>query len=336
MKTLIFLISCILIVPVLSAQNYKIVHRFPVSGEGGWDYLAVDESTGRVFISHGSVVNVVNEKDGRLLGTISDTKGVHGIAIAPDLNKAFISNGAESTITVVDLKTLALLDKINSTGENPDAILYDLFSHKVFAFNGRTANATVIDAESGKVVATIALDGKPEFSVTDGNGKVYVNIEDKSEITCINSATLKVEKVWSIAPGEEPTGLAIDNDKHRLFSGCSNKLMVISDAVAGTVIGNVPIGQGCDGTAFDPGLKRIYSSNGEGTVTVVSEVSPKQYKVLETIKTQRSARTITVDKKTHHLFLSAAEYNPPDKTSPNARPSVKPGSFVILDIAPNP
>src|SRR5512133_2401306 len=224
MKKLIFLICVIFIVPVLSAQNYKIVNRFPIEGDGEWDYLTVDEPTGRVFISHSTMVNVINEKDGRLLGTIPDTKGVHGIAIAEDLNKAFISNGAESTITVVDLKTLAFLDKINSTGENPDAILYDQFSHKVFAFNGRTANATVIDANSDQVVATIALDGKPEFSVTDGNGKVYVNIEDKSEITCINSASLKVEQVWSIAPGEEPTGLALDNVNHRLFSVCGNKL----------------------------------------------------------------------------------------------------------------
>src|SRR5512133_2533500 len=193
MKKLIFLISFICIVPVLqvSGQNYKIVNRFPVEGDGGWDYLAVDEPTGRVFISHSTVVNVVNEKDGRLLGTIPDTKGVHGIAFAPDLNKAFISNGAESTITVVDLKNLAFLDKINSTGQNPDAILYDPFSNKVFAYNGRTANATVLDGTTNKVVGTIALDGKPEFSVTDGNGLVYVNIEDKSEITCINAITLK-------------------------------------------------------------------------------------------------------------------------------------------------
>lgn len=338
MKKLFSLISFICIVSSLhlSAQNYKIVNKFPVAGDGGWDYLAVDEQTGRLFISHSSVVNVLNEKDGRLLRTIPDTKGVHGIAIAPDLNKAFISNGGESTITVVDLKTLAFLDKINSTGQNPDAILYDPFSHKVFAYNGRTANATVLDGTTNKVVGTIALDGKPEFSVTDGNGLVYVNIEDKSEITCINAITLKVEKVWSIAPGEEPSGLALDNTNHRLFSVCSNKLMVVSDAVAGKVITTVPIGEGCDGTAFDPGLKRIYSSNGEGTMTVVSQVSPDQYKVLETVQTTRGARTITVDKKTHHLFLSSAEYNPPDKSAPNARPSVKPGSFLLLDIAPNP
>lgn len=315
----------------LSAQDYKIVNRFPVEGDGGWDYLAVDEPTGRVFISHGSVVNVVSEKDGLLLGTIPDTKGVHGIAFAPDLNKVFISNGAESTITVVDLKTLAFIEKINSTGQNPDAILYDPFSHKVFAFNGRTANATVIDASTGKVVATIPLDGKPEFSVSDGKGKVYVNIEDKSEISCISSASLKVEHVWSIAPGEEPTGLALDNENHRLFAVCGNKLMVILNAETGSVITTVPIGEGCDGTAFDPELKRIYSSNGEGTVTVVSEVTPDQYKVIETIKTQRGARTMTVDKKTHHLLLSGAEYG---SASGNERPSVKPGSFVLLDIAP--
>ncbi|HLP72541.1 MAG TPA: YncE family protein, partial [Bacteroidales bacterium] len=316
----------------LSAQGYKIVNRFPVEGDGGWDYLSVDEATGRIFVSHGNVVNVVSESNGKLLATIPSTKGVHGVAIAADLNKAFISDGAESAITVIDLKTLEFLDKVNSSGENPDAILYDPFSRKVFAFNGRTANATVIDAETNKIVATIPLDGKPEFAVTDSNGRVYVNIEDKSEIACIGSASLKVEKVWSIDPGEEPTGLALDNENHRLFSVCSNKLMVILNAETGKVISTVPIGEGCDGTAFDPGLKRVYSSNGEGTVTVVSEVTPDQYKVVETIKTQRGARTITIDKRTHHLFLSAAEYNADKEGS---RPPVKPGSFILLDIAPS-
>jgi DNA-binding beta-propeller fold protein YncE len=341
MKKISFLLCCIALTSfsfVLKGQakpsGYAILNKFHVEGDGGWDYLTVDEPTGRVFISHGMTVNVVDEKDGKNLGIIPDTKGVHGIAIAGDLNKAFISNGRDTSVTVIDLKTLAFRERIKITGQNPDCILYDQFSHKVFTFNGRTANSTVIDALSGKVLGTIPLDGKPEFSQTDGKGNIFVNIEDKSEITVINAQTMKVDKVWSIAPGEEPSGLALDNENHRLFSVCGNKLMVVSDAIAGKVITTLPIGDGCDGVAFDPALKRAYSSNGEGTMTVVQEVSKDEYKVLETVPTQPGARTITVDKKTHHLFLSTAEYNAPDPAAQNRRPSVKPATFTLLDIAP--
>ena len=323
------------------AQNtssfYKIENKFMVPGEGGWDYLSVDEATGRVFLSHGTVVNVVDEKDGKLLGTITDTKGVHGIAVANDLNKAFISNGRDSSVTIVDLKTLAFITKTSVTGQNPDAILYDPFSHKVFAFNGRTSDATVIDGFTNKVVATIKLDGKPEFSVTDGKGKVYVNIEDKSEISCINSKTLKVEQTWSIAPGEEPSGLAIDNDNHRLFAVCGNKLMVVVNSESGKVITTLPIGDRVDGAAFDPGLKRAYSSNGEGTMTVVQEISPTEFKVLENVSTQPGARTITVNKKNHKIYLTTAEFGPvPEKTTdnPRPRPAIKPGTFTLIVVAP--
>jgi DNA-binding beta-propeller fold protein YncE len=344
MKKHLFTVICLLAIVsslLLNAQTklseYKIVNRFPVEGDGRWDYLCVDEATERVFISHGMVVNVVSEKDGSLLGTVPDTRGVHGIAIAPDLNKAFISNGMDSSVTVVDLKSLAFINKINVTGQNPDAILYDPYSHKVFVYNGRSASATVIDGSADKVVATIRLDGKPEASVTDGKGNVYVNIEDKSEIQQINSASLKVEQTWSIAPGEEPSGLALDNANHRLFAVCSNKMMVVVDALSGKIITTLPTGDGTDGAAFDPVLKRAYSSNGEGTMTVVQEVSPAEYKVLENVATQQGARTIAIDKKTHHLFMTTAEYGPvPEKTAenPRPRPTLKPGSFVLLDIAP--
>ncbi len=313
--------------------GYRIVNRFKIEGDGGWDYLAVDEPTGRIFVSHSTVVNVVDEKTGKLLGTVANTQGVHGIAIAPDLNKAYISNGKDSSVTVIDLMSLTFKSKIPITGKNPDAILYDQFSHKVFVYNGRTSNATVIDAQTDKVAATIVLDGKPEFSVTDGKGKVYVNIEDKSEITAINSSTLKVENVWSIAPGEEPSGLAFDIENNRLFSVCGNKLMVIVDAGSGKVITTLPIGAGVDGAAFDPLLKRAYSSNGEGTMTVVQEINPDEFKVLGTVTTQPGARTITINKKTHHLYLSTAEFETSSSES-NRRPAAKPGTFMLLDIAP--
>jgi len=336
-------IGCLILISgsvALKAQTgtsmYRIANKFHVDGDGGWDYLNADESTGRIFISHSTVVNVIDEKDGKLLGTIPDTKGVHGIAIASDLNKAFISNGRDSSVTIINLTSLAFITKVTVTGQNPDAIIYDPFSHNVFAYNGRTANATVIDGSANKVIATIKLDGKPENSVSDGKGKVYVNIEDKSEISLINSKTNQVEQTWSIAPGEEASGLALDNETHRLFAVCSNKLMIVMDALSGKVITSLPIGNGSDGAAFDPALKRAYSSNGEGTLTVVQEISPDEFKVLENVPTQQGARTITVDKKTHHIFMSTAEYEAatPSAGNTNRRPAVKPGTFTILDVAP--
>jgi DNA-binding beta-propeller fold protein YncE len=318
------------------SSGYKLINKFHLEGDGGWDYLTVDEATGRIFVSHSSIVQVIDEKDGKLLGTIPDTKGVHGIAIAPDLNKAFISNGRDSSVTIIDLKSLSLITKVTVTGQNPDAVLYDPFSRKVFVYNGRTSNATVIDGTANKVVATIMLNGKPENSVSDGNGKVYVNIEDKNEIAVINSITNKVEQTWSIAPGEEASGMALDNENHRLFTVCSNKLMVIMDANSGKVVTSLPIGDGCDGAAFDPALKRAYSSNGEGTLTVVQEISPDEFIMLENIPTLPGARTIAIDRKTHHIFLSTAEYEAVDPSSSNTnrRPSVKPGTFMVLDVAP--
>lgn len=343
MKKISMFIGCLILISgsiALKAQTgtslYRIANKFHVDGDGGWDYLNADESTGRIFISHNTVVNVIDEKDGKLLGTIPDTKGVHGIAIASDLNKAFISNGRDSSVTIIDLTSLAFITKVTVTGQNPDAIIYDPFSHNVFAYNGRTANATVIDGSANKVIATIKLDGKPENSVSDGKGKVYVNIEDKSEISLINSKTNQVEQTWSIAPGEEASGLALDNETHRLFAVCSNKLMIVMDALSGKVITSLPIGNGSDGAAFDPALKRAYSSNGEGTLTVVQEISPDEFKVLENVPTQQGARTITVDKKTHHVFMSTAEYEAatPSAGNTNRRPAVKPGTFTILDVAP--
>jgi YVTN family beta-propeller protein len=312
-------------------SNYKIINRIHLEGDGGWDYLTADQSTGRLYVSHSTVAQVVDLKTGKLVGTIPDTKGIHGIAIAADLNKGFTSNGRDTTVTVFDLKTLEVTARIKVTGRNPDAILYDPFSQKLFTFNGRSSNATVIDAKTNSVVATIPLDGKPEFSVTDGKGKVFVNIEDKSLITVINAITLKVDQKWSIAPGEEPSGLALDNETHRLFSVCGNKLMVVSDAEAGKVITTLPIGDGCDGVAFDPAFKLIYSSNGEGTITVMQEENKDSYKVLETVPTQKGARTITLDKTTHHLFLSTAEFEAAP-AGENRRPPMKPGTFVVLEI----
>ena len=318
---------------LLHAQtNYKIVRQIPLEGDGGWDYLSVDEAAGRLYVSHATMALVVDLKTGTQVGKIADTKGIHGIAVIPALNKGFTSNGRDTSVTVFDLKTLLVTGKIKVTGKNPDAILYDPFSQKLFTFNGGSSSATVIDPKENKVIGTIPLDGKPEFPQSDGKGKIYVNIEDKSEISVINPITMKVEKSWSIAPGEEPSGLALDNETHRLFSVCGNKMMVISDAEAGKVVTTLPIGDRCDGVAFDPTIKRAFSSNGDGTITVVQEVNKDSYKVIETITTPKGARTITIDKTTHHIYLPAAEYEA--AATGNGRPAMKPGTFKVIDIAP--
>ncbi len=312
-------------------SDYKIDRKINLPGEGFWDYITIDEVNGRIYQSHNTIVQVVDIKSGQLVGTIPDTKGIHGVAIANDMNKGFTSNGRDSSVTVFDLNTLAVITKIRVTGENPDAILYDAFSKRVFTGNGRSKSFTVIDAVNNIVAGTIPLDGKPEAIVTDGKGKIYVNIEDASLIEMIDAKSMKVEARWPIAPGEEPSGLALDNENHRLFSVCSNKLMVVIDALSGKVITTLPIGNGCDGAAFDPQYKRVYASNGEGTLTVVQVADANSFRVLETVTTQRGARTIALDKTSHHIYLPTAEFEAAPSTS-NQRPSIKPGTFTILDV----
>jgi YVTN family beta-propeller protein len=335
MKKLLFTISCAVLItggsPLIAQSNYKVVNKYHVEGDGGWDYLNVDEINGILFVSHGTVAQAIDIKTGKLVGTIPDTKGIHGIAIANDLNKGFTSNGRDSSLTVFNLKTLEVITKIKIKGQNPDAILYDSFSKRVFTGNGRSASFSVIDAVNNNEIRVIPLGGKPEAIVTDGKGKIFVNIEDKSLISVIDANTLKVISSWPINPGEEPSGLALDNQTHLLFSVCSNKMMVVVDAMTGKVITTLPIGEGCDGAAFDPMYKRVYSSNGEGTMTVVQEENNNSFKVLETITTQRGARTIAINKTTHHLYLSTSEYESAPSES-NRRPPIKPNSFVVLDI----
>ena len=315
--------------------HYRIVNKIQVEGEGGWDYITLDESASRLYVSHGNAVNVIDLTTNKLIGTIPDTKGVHGITLAKDLNKGFISNGRDTSVTIIDLKTLEFIAKVKVTGNNPDGILYDPFSQRVFTFNGRSSNSTVIDAKTNKVIGTIQLSGKPEFPVTNQKGKIFVNIEDKNSISVINVTTLKVEETWSVAPGESPSGMAIDLKNHRLFSVCENKLMVVVDYETGKIVTTLKIGGGVDGVSFDSELKRAYSSNGEGTMTVVQEKDANTFTVLENFPTQKGARTITVNSKTHKLYLPTAEYNDaPAPTAQNPRPraSVKPGTFTVLEI----
>ncbi len=344
MKRLLLLSGCLLTLVTglnLMGQNarseYSIVNKIQLPGDGGWDYLSVDEAGARLFVSHSSVVVVADLKTNKLAGTINDTPGVHGIALAEDLNKAFISVGRNASVKIINFKTLELIADVKVTGQNPDAILYDQFSKKVLTFNGGSANATVLDAVTNEVVGTIPLAGKPEFPASDGKGKIFVNIEDKNLISVIDIKTMTVEKSWPIAPGEGASGLALDNETHRLFAVCGNKLMMVVDATDGHVVTSLPIGDGCDGVKFDQGLKRAYSSNGEGTMTVVQEVNKDNFKVIENVKTMSGSRTLALDSKTHHIYLPSVEYSPAAAaTADNPRPrrTVVPGSFAVLDIAP--
>jgi YVTN family beta-propeller protein len=315
------------------ASEYKITNKIKLGGAGGWDYLSVDDAAGRLYVSHASQVMVVDLKKGALEGAIADTKGVHGIAIAKDLNKGFISCGRDSSVAVFDLKTLAVTARVKVTGQNPDAILYDPFKQVVMTFNGGSSNATVLDAKTDKVIATIPLSGKPEFPQSNGKGLVYVNIETKSTIAVIDVNTMKVVNEWSIAPGEEASGLAFDNQTKRLFAVCRNKLMVVMNALDGKVVTTLPIGNGCDGAAFDPGTKRAFSSNGDGTMTVVQEVDANTFKVVENVKTQNGARTMAVDKTTHALYLPSADYEP-QAAGATGRPKMIADSFQVIEIKP--
>jgi DNA-binding beta-propeller fold protein YncE len=313
--------------------QYKLKQKFVIGGDGGWDYLTYDPAGKRLFISRGTRVQVVDTEKGTVVAEIPNTPGVHGIALAQDLGKGFTSNGRENTVTVFDLKTLKETARIKlDGGENPDAILYDAASKRVFAFNGRSKNATVIDAASGNAVGNIALDGKPEFAAADGKGLVFVNIEDKNEVQVIDARKATVLHSWPMAGCDEPSGLAMDQKHRRLFAGCGNKVMTVVSADDGKVITTLPIGQGVDANGFDPGTELAFSSNGDGTLTVVHEDSADKFTVVGNAETQRTARTMALDPKTHDVFLVAAEFEeqPPAEGQTRPRRTMKPGTFTLL------
>ena len=314
-------------------SGYHLLKQITLGGEGGWDYITFDSPTRRLFISRQSKVIVLDVDSEKVVGEIPNTEGVHGIALAPEFNRGFTSNGRANTVTIFDLKTLAVIGTVQA-GTNPDAIVYDPASKRVFAMNGRSSNSTAIDAATGKVVATIPLSGKPEFAVADGDGHVYVNIEDKSEMWQIDSQKLTATTHWPLAPCKEPSGLAIDVEHHRLFSGCDNKMIAVVNADTGKVVATPPIGDGVDANGFDPGTEFVFSSNGEsGTLTVIHEDTPDKYSVVENVPTQKSARTMALDPKTHEVFLVAAQFGPrpaPTAETPHPRPPVLQNSFVVL------
>ena len=289
-----------------AASDYQITKKIPVPGQGSWDYLTVDEGSRRLYVSHGSQVEVLDVDSHAIVGQIPHTLGVHGIAIAPELGRGFVSNGQASTVTIFDLKTLKPIADV-PTGKKPDAIIYDPATSRVFAFNGGSDSATVINAADGKVAGTIDLGGGPEFAVADGNGNIFNNLEDESLVLKINSRTLKVEQRWPAAPCQKPSSIAMDRPNGRLFIGCRSQVMAVMDSATGRVITTLPIGDHVDATAFDPDTKLIFNSNGEGTITVIRLESPDKYSVVENVKTLPRAKTMALDPKTHQLFLSTAE-----------------------------
>jgi len=310
-----------------AATGYQILTEIKIGGDGNWDYLTVDSAARRLYVSHATHVVVVDLDKNTVVGDIPDTPGVHGIALAKDLDKGFISNGRGNNVTIFDLKTLKATGTV-ATEMNPDDITYDAVSKRVFAFNGRSRSATVIDAKSGTAVATIPLPGKPEFAVVDGKGKIYDNIEDTGEIVEIDTAKATVSKKYALTGCEGPSGMAIDLKAHRLFSVCGNRVMAISDPDKGIVIATVPIGAGPDGVVFDPGTGYAMSSNGDGTLTVVQQSGGK-YEVVENIATERAARTIALDEKTHRVYLPTAAYG---ASATGGRGQQLPDSFKVLVV----
>ena len=314
--------------------NYRVIKMDTLGGEGGWDYITHDDQANRLFISCSTHVIVFDLDEGKAVGDIPNTIGVHGIALDYEDGKGFTSNGRDSSVTMFDLKTLAVLGKV-SVGQNPDDIFYDPSNKKVFTLNGGSHDASVIDPASAKVVGNIKFNGRPEFSVSDGQGHFYVDLEDSSQIVTFDSHELKIDSTWRLAPGEGPTSMALDIRQHRLFIGCGNQTLVIMDANSGRVVNTVPIGKGVDGLGFDNELRLIFSSNGEGTLTVVQADSPDKYNVLGNIPTKRGARTMALDSKLHRIYTVTADFGPappPTPDRPRPRPSIVPGSFVLITI----
>jgi len=292
-----------------SKAALHLIHTYKMGSNGGWDYLSTDHQNNRLYVSHGTQVNVLNETTGDAVGIISNTPGVHGIALVHSLNKGYTSNGKAGECTVFDMKTLAETSRIK-VSENPDAIFYDDWSKHIFVFNGHSMDVSVIDPAKDEVIATLPLGGKPETGVSDGKGLVYVNIEDKNEVVCFSAKDLKVMKRFKLEGGEEPSGLAIDRKNARLYVGCANKVLLVLDAVSGKNISTVPIGDGCDGVVFDAKAKLIYSANGEGTLSIIKAISANKYELLQTLKTAVGARTLALDPISQHLFLPTADFKP--------------------------
>lgn len=321
----ILLVTIAVLAAVATCADYKVIKTWKLGGEGGWDYLTVDSDGHRLFIARATRVMVVDTDSGKQIGEIADTPRVHGVALVPDLARGFISNGGEDTVSVFDVRTLALQKKIK-VGSGPDAIVYDPLSKRVFTFNAKSHDTTAVAASQGEVVGKVDLGGKPEFAATDANGTMWVNIEDTSEIVAFDPVKLAVKSRWKLAGCEEPTGLALDRKNRRLFTGCANKKMAIVNADNGEMVGSTEIGEGCDGTAFDADRSLAFASAGDGTITVVHEDSAKKFSVIQTVTTRKGARTLALDPKTHRIYTVTANVGPrPER-------KVEAGSFEVLVV----
>jgi DNA-binding beta-propeller fold protein YncE len=328
---LFFAATLLAAVPALAQKQYKVVNHVKLGGDGGWDYFYFDKDGQRLFITRGSHVMVVDANTLKVSGDIPDLSGIHGVALAPELGRGFISNGGDNSVAIFDLKTLKKLDSVK-VGERPDAILYDPFTKHVFTFNARSKDSTVVDAASGKVVGTVPLGGKPEFAVSDGKGTVYANIEDKSEIAAIDATKLSVLNRWSLSPCQEPSALAFDVTHHRLFAGCDNKMMAVVDSDTGKVVTTVPIGAGVDAGRFNSNTQEVFMScGGDGVLTIIHEDSPDKYTVTQNLATAKGARTMAMDyaSNTAYLVTAQREATPP---APGQRPAMVPGSFELIVV----
>lgn len=308
----------------LKAQTYVFDKAIPLTGDGGWDYLSIDNISHRLYVSHGNKVNVIDLDNEQSIGSIDSLKGIHGIAIDNKANRGFISDGRANAVVAFDLKTLKTIATIPVAAEGPDCIMYDPYSDRIFTFNGESNNSSVINPNTLKQVGTVALGGGPEFAVSDYNGKIYNNLEDKNSMDVIDVRSLKVIANYPIAPGGGPTGLALDLKNGRAFSGCrKNKGMEVVNMLTGKVINTLPIGAGVDAVVYDPETKLVFCSCGDGTTTIIKQITPDSYSVIQTLKTQIRARTMALDPKTHKIYLSVAD------TEPNSRKAV-PGTFKVL------
>jgi YVTN family beta-propeller protein len=316
-------------------EPYKFFNEIRIGGEGGWDYVAIDATARRLYLSHATKVVVVDLTKNAVIGEIADTPGVHGFVAVPELQRGFSTNGKEAKVSVVDLSTLKTISKID-TGANPDALIYEARRGELYVFNHTGNSATVIDAKAAKVISTIPLDGNPEFAAADAD-RVYCNIEDKSEIEVIDTSKHEVVARWPLAPGDEPTGMALDAAHHRLFAGCHNKLMAMLDTETGKVVATVPIGAGVDACLFEDATQFAFASCGDGTTTIAKEETPQKLAVVQTLKTERGARTMALDPETHRIYLPTAEFHPAPSPAPGAspaRPTIIPNTLKLLVYGP--
>ena len=317
-----------------AGPGYHVLKSYLIGGTDGWDYVALDSVHHRLFIARQTRISVLDPGSGKLLGQVTGLSGAHGTAFAYDVDRGFATSGRDSTVTMFNLETYKVLGRLKAD-EDADAVLYDPATKRIYTMNGDANTSTVIDPAAGKVVGTIRLGGKPEFAVSAGDGMLYANLEDKASIAEIDAKAMKVVRKWPMAPCASPTGLAIDRQHHRLFSGCRNRVMAISDAHAGRLLATLPIGAGVDGNAYDPGTGFAFSSNGDGTLTVVREEAPGKFSVAETVPTMTGARTMALDPTTHTLYLVGAQFGPlPDSGSGTGRrrPPVLPNSFTLLVV----